>query len=516
MSGSRPAPGRFPMSALWPLAVAGFAVAVFWWIVGHDPVLLGETDEPADFTRHRQAVFAWSIAVSAFVVVLAALASFLLGREQAARRQTARSEQRLRDAIEGLPDGFVVYDADDRMVLWNDRYLSLLPFLRELPSLHGLSYVDVCRAGLRAGVFADELARNDPERWLAERVADHRNPPAEPVELPLSSGRWVLLRERHTADGGVVGVRTDVTELKRQEFELRTQQEQLQRTVSELERARRQLEEQTAEMASLAAENLAAMRTAETAKRTAEQARVTAERANRAKTHFLANMSHELRTPLNAIIGFSEIMKSELLGPILSERYREYIRDIHASGKHLLALISDVLDMSKIEADKFTLHLAPVDVTQVAEACSRMMQVRAVRAHLALVLDAQGDLNIVADERAINQVLFNLLSNAVKFTRPGGLVTLRARPDGDMIMLQVIDTGIGIKPESLPALGERFVQVDNVYTRSLDGTGLGLAISRGLAQLHGGSLQIDSVVGKGTTVTVRLPRNCAAKETSAA
>jgi signal transduction histidine kinase len=145
-----------------------------------------------------------------------------------------------------------------------------------------------------------------------------------------------------------------------------------------------------------------------------------------------------------------------------------------------------------------------------------MMQVRAVNAQLALVLDTQGDLNIVADERAVNQMLLNLLSNAIKFTPAGGTVTLRARPKVDVVEMQVIDTGIGIKPENLPALGERFAQVDNVYTRTLEGTGLGLAISRGLAQLHGGSLQIDSVVGKGTTVTVRLPRNIDSKAISAA
>jgi two-component system cell cycle sensor histidine kinase PleC len=199
-----------------------------------------------------------------------------------------------------------------------------------------------------------------------------------------------------------------------------------------------------------------------------------------------------------------------------SARYRDYVRDIHASGKHLLALINDILDMSKIEAEKFTLHPGPVNLAELAAECSRLLQVRAVKAKLALVVDAEGDLNIVADERAITQMLLNLLSNAVKFTPAGGLVTLRVRPDGDGVMLQVIDTGIGIKPENLPALGGRFEQVDNVYTRTLEGSGLGLAISRGLAQLHGGTLQIESTVGKGTTVTIRLPRQHTSSEVSAA
>jgi two-component system cell cycle sensor histidine kinase PleC len=470
----------------------------------------------AEFTRHRRVVFLQSGAISALALLLAGIATFFLRRARLARRQTALSEQRLRDAIDALPDGFALFDRDDRLVLWNEKYLELLPFLRQLPRLQGVGYDEILRAGVAANVYNIPLTKSDPERWIRERLEAHRNPHSQPSEIALASGRWVLLHERHTTQGCIVGVRTDVTALKQQELALRLEKEQSQRMVQELEAARQQLEEQAHAMARLADQNLEAMREAETAQHAAEQARSTAERANRAKTRFLANMSHELRTPLNAIIGFSEIMKSELLGPILSDRYREYIRDIHVSGKHLLALISDILDMSKIEAEKFTLHPAPVDIAQVAEGCGRMMQVRAVKANLALVLDTHGDLNIVADERAVNQMLLNLLSNAIKFTPAGGLVTLRARPEGNMIVLQVIDTGIGIKPENLPALGERFAQVDNVYTRTLEGTGLGLAISRGLAQLHGGSLQIDSVVGKGTTVTVRLPRNIDAKEISAA
>ncbi len=232
-----------------------------------------------------------------------------------------------------------------------------------------------------------------------------------------------------------------------------------------------------------------------------------AEAEGRAKSDFLANMSHELRTPLNAIIGFSEIMQMELLGPVGNEQYHGYLRDIGDSARHLLDLISDVLDVSKIEAGKADLAEQEVDVRRAVESVARLMRERAMHAQVELELEVPDTLPpILADDRKLKQILINLLSNAIKFTPPAGHVRLTARPDpaGDL-RLVVCDTGIGIAPDDISRVMEPFSQVDSRLRRGHDGTGLGLALTRGLVELHGGTLTLESTLGKGTTVTVRLP-----------
>ena len=235
-----------------------------------------------------------------------------------------------------------------------------------------------------------------------------------------------------------------------------------------------------------------------------------AELASRAKSAFLANMSHELRTPLNAIIGFSEIMQQELLGPLGSPRYHGYVRDIRESGRHLLQIINDILDLSRIEAGQMTLAEEPVDLGRVAVACLRMVDERA-RAHsLKLATDVPDGLPLVrGDERLLKQILLNLLSNAVKFTMPGGEVRTTASLAGDgWLELAVADDGIGMTPEQIPQALQPFTQVDNALSRRFEGTGLGLPLVKSMVELHGGRLLIDSAVGRGTRVTVRLPPEC--------
>jgi signal transduction histidine kinase len=233
--------------------------------------------------------------------------------------------------------------------------------------------------------------------------------------------------------------------------------------------------------------------------------------ANRAKSEFLANMSHELRTPLNAIIGFSDIMSGGLLGPIGSPKYIEYVKDINHSGHHLLDMISGILDMSKIEAGKYELAPADLDLAGIAAFCMRLVLERAAKGGVAIYNEIAPGLRVHADEPALKQILLNLLSNAVKFTGQGGRVTLSAAPDGpdahgaSFMRLMVADTGIGIAPENLQHVLEPFRQVDRTLARRYEGTGLGLAITKRLVDLHGGSLDIASKPTVGTTVTVRLP-----------
>jgi two-component system, cell cycle sensor histidine kinase DivJ len=236
-------------------------------------------------------------------------------------------------------------------------------------------------------------------------------------------------------------------------------------------------------------------------------ARDAAEEANHAKSRFLANMSHELRTPLNAIIGFSEVMTQEMFGPLGAPRYLEYSRLVHESGGHLLALINSILDMSKIEAGKFEISEEIFDLGETAETAVRFVKMTAERAGVALSteIDAQAT-KIFADQRAVKQILVNLLSNGVKFTPKGGQVRVAVACAQNGIEIAVSDTGVGISQKDLERLGKPFEQAENGHqVRTKEGTGLGLALVRALAGLHGGEATMESVLGEGTTVRVRLP-----------
>ncbi len=236
-------------------------------------------------------------------------------------------------------------------------------------------------------------------------------------------------------------------------------------------------------------------------------AKESAEQASRSKTKFLANMSHELRTPLNAIIGFSDMMALAIHGPMGAPAYEQYAADINGSAKHLLSIINDILDIAKIEAGRLDLIEEETAIASLCEIAIRLMQERANERHVTLRFEAGADLpNVMADQRAMRQVLLNLLSNAIKFTRPGGEVTLRAQLSAeDELTLQVSDTGIGMREEDLHRVLEPFVQVENELTRRYEGTGLGLSLSKQLIELHGGRIGIVSKPEIGTTVTVYLP-----------
>ncbi|MFQ5954393.1 MAG: PAS domain-containing sensor histidine kinase [Kiloniellales bacterium] len=235
-------------------------------------------------------------------------------------------------------------------------------------------------------------------------------------------------------------------------------------------------------------------------------ARDEAQLANTAMSEFLANMSHELRTPLNAIVGFSEVMKHQTLGALGNARYLEYTKDIHDAGNHLLDLINDILDLSKVESGKDELHEEVLEIGVLLDSVYKLVSGRAERASVALEFDVARELPALrADERKLKQILVNLLSNAIKFTGAGGQVTFRAWYGGGGMVFQVADTGIGIVAENIPIALAPFRQVEDGFARKYQGTGLGLPLAKSLAEMHGGSLDLQSEPGVGTTVTVRLP-----------
>jgi signal transduction histidine kinase len=236
-----------------------------------------------------------------------------------------------------------------------------------------------------------------------------------------------------------------------------------------------------------------------------EEARLAAEELSRVKSQFLANMSHELRTPLNAIIGFSEVIRDARMGPV-DARYRDYARDIHNSGDHLLRLINDVLDLAKVEAGRLELHEEPLDLPKLFLDCSRFIadRIAAGRLNFTSTLPAEPP-QIVGDELRLKQILLNLLSNAIKFTPPGGRIRLSASVITDGVAIAVADTGIGMEPHEIAIALEPFRQVDGAFARRFEGTGLGLPLAQRLADLHGGRLAITSTKGSGTVATLYLP-----------
>jgi two-component system cell cycle sensor histidine kinase PleC len=391
--------------------------------------------------------------------------------ERLAQARAQAAESRLRDAIESTSEAFVLWDRGGRLAMWNSNFRDIFKLDAGL---------------LRSGAARDLIDQAARRGVRQETPAPGHQPGVREAEL--SDGRWVQISERPTAEGGLVVTAADITALKTQEEAQRIKEEELRGAVAKLERSQDQLSELA---------------------RKYEAEKIRAEQASAAKTEFLANMSHELRTPLNAINGFSEIMAAEMYGPLGEPRYRDYARDILGSGQHLLALINDILDMSKIEAGKFNLRFEPLSLEDLVEDAVRLVRNRAEAADLTLTVAFPPLPEVEADHRALKQVLLNLLSNAIKFTPRGGRITivaeLRDDPLGRQVRVGVQDTGIGIAPQDLERLARPFEQIESQHAKTTQGTGLGLALSKSLVEMHGGLLDLASAPGQGTLASFSIP-----------
>ena len=384
-----------------------------------------------------------------------------------AKAQAQAAESRLRDGIESVSDAFVLFDKQNRLILWNQAFQDAFGFEAKV---------------VRRGALKDDLNRIAALAIKGDHPAPGGRAGAREVEL--HDGRWLQLSERFTSEGGSVVTAADITAIKRQEAERKKAADDLQATVDQLEISQEKLSQLA---------------------RKYEIAMTRAEAANLAKSEFLANMSHELRTPLNAINGFSEIMEAEMFGPLGDPRYKGYASDILKSGQHLLSLINDILDMAKIEAGKLTLHYEKVALKEICEDAIRLMRGKVQECGLTVHLDAPDLPEIDADHRGLKQVLLNLISNAVKFTPEGGDIIVALRREASHIRIAVTDTGIGIAPEDVARLARPFEQVEGQHSKTTQGTGLGLALTKSLIELHHGELLIESEPGRGTTVSFTLP-----------
>jgi signal transduction histidine kinase len=413
----------------------------------------------------RQKVAERTASVIEFVLFAGAATTFAylvlctLRRQQFAAARLRQSEGRLKrqtsllqNTLENIGEGLSVFDSQGRLVAWNSRFCELLDLPPGLTA--GAPLRDILMLQAVRGDFGDD----EPEAEAARRLERfHRDVPTVKERVTLG-GRILQIRRRAMPDAAVVSVYSDITDIKSSE-------------------------------------------------RMLIQARSQAEMANRSKSDFLANMSHELRTPLNAIIGFSEIIAHELFGPIRNDKYLEYIKDIHKSSLHLLSIINDVLDMSKIEAGKLEFSKEVLNIQCVVADVGRMMRELAESRGIELIVQLlDEEVEIWADERAMKQIFLNLLSNAIKFSKEGGRVFLRVLADQpSLAVVEFQDFGIGMNEGEQERALQPFGQAKPATTSNYGGTGLGLPITKGLVEAHGGKLAISSRPGYGTVVRVILP-----------
>jgi signal transduction histidine kinase/HAMP domain-containing protein len=371
-----------------------------------------------------------------------------------------RQRRMIETSLRTIPDGFVLYDADDRLVLHNSKFLEFTPGIADLIK-PGIAFFDILRAVVDRKLV--DFGNRRPDEWIAERMRQHADPTGFP-EYEYN-GKWLRISERRTPDGGTVSVFTDISELKRRQAEL-------------------------------------------------EVARERADTANAAKSLFLANMSHELRTPLNAILGYTELILDKVYGDT-PERMRGVLERIERNGRHLLGLINDVLDLSKIEAGQLVLALSDYSLKGIIQTVFNAIEPLASEKQIALKIDVAQELaQGRGDERRLTQVLLNLVGNAIKFTDRGE-VSIKGSSSNGSFTVAVHDTGPGISEVDQAKLFKEFQQADNSITRKKGGTGLGLAISKRIIEMHGGKIWVQSTLGHGSTFSFTLPVKVEQKAVSA-
>ena len=452
-----------------------------------------------------------------------------------------KSQMLLAEVMAGASDGIAIWDQRSCLTVCDDRFGEIFASQNGAPS-KGQSFEEVLSAAIAGGRV---VLSSDPRHWIGEMLANRREIESQ-TEITFADGETYVLTERRNSEGGLVSTITAVTELKLKEREVARRAEELERANSDMELHQDALEKQAEQLAALAEDIEIARDQAEKERARAEESerlvrlshdelelrvaertkdlraeiqervraekeliesKVAAEQANISKSEFLANMSHEFRTPLNAVIGFSDTIIQEIFGPIGNERYSGYLNDIQSSAQHLLELINDILDISAIDVGKIELNETEVDTVEVLSSCIGYVTIMAQDQAVELTTSISEKLPVISvDERRLKQIIINLLSIAVKFTPEGGRVTLFSEIDenGDLIV-QVIDTGIGIATENIAKALSPFDQIDRGETNIHEGTGLGLPLSKNLAELMGGHFEIESKVGKGTTVTLILP-----------
>ena len=451
--------------------------------IGADKVLLLVTAAAASLAAGfsyalRDAAPAWP-AIAAMAAPIGALtgASGLWIGLKGRRRRTATGgpqgeapPQSLIEALQVMGAAFACWDAEGRMIAANPAFSRMF--------------------GLNAENLQPPSSHDQFARKTREMIRQSLNPADRGSglrEIEFHDGRWVQIQERRTPSGGLVLTAIDITSLKLREAERIRDEEFMRDAIDRLEDGKAQLKELAAKY---------------------ETEKLRAVDANRSKSEFLANMSHEFRTPLNAIIGFSEIMRQELFGPLGARPYAGYVDDILTSGQHLLALVNDVLEMSKIEAGRMKLGRERLCVSSLVTEVISEVRSRAEASGLMLVVDIGDDLpEVETDARAVKQILLNLLSNAVKFTPAGGRVSVRVREEDGGVRLTVQDTGIGIDADDLPRLAIPFEQVESQQSKTTKGSGLGLALSKAFVEMLGSNLDIQSVPSRGTEVSFLLLRS---------
>jgi signal transduction histidine kinase len=371
-----------------------------------------------------------------------------------ARREAERNAELIEHAVDGMNELFILCDTEDRIVMFNQRFREVNASVidRVKP---GMKFAQFVRLIIAEGLTPESADRE--EEYFRERMRFHESP-GQSFVTRRDDNRWLLVRDQRTRDGGTIVVSADITEQVEAEQRLRDAMEQVQF-------------------------------------------------ANRAKTEFLANMSHELRTPLNSIIGFSDILASQMFGPLGHDRYVQYAENVNRAGQHLLDLIGDILDVSRIEAGEIHLDEEDFDVVPLINDCRLIVQPRALERDVVLNIKLAEKLGLIrADPLRIKQVLINLIANAIKFSDGGGRVEIHVDGGGhDPIRFTVRDDGIGIPEHDIPRVVEPFFQVMDARLAKHEGTGLGLTLAKAFAERHGGSLLIESELGVGTCVCVELP-----------